>query len=70
VTDIDVVSFEIDKLHIFIIDEQGRARSQCWYSRSKGNDVYIGPEPTGSTSKLSFHANDGIATTDAIRNGG
>ena len=59
VTDIDVISCEIDKLRIFISDEQDRARSQCWYIRSVGNHVYIGPEPTGGTSKLTFHAEKG-----------
>lgn len=57
----DVVSFEIDKLRIFISDEQDRARSQCWYIHSVGNNVYIGPEPTGRTSKLSFHAENGAS---------
>jgi hypothetical protein len=47
------------KLHIFISDEQDRARSQCWYIHSISNHVYIGPEPTGGTSKLIFHAENG-----------
>lgn len=52
-------TLEFDKLRIFICDKQGRARSQCWYFQSSGNQVYIGPEPIGGASKLSFHANDG-----------
>jgi hypothetical protein len=59
VTEFDVVRFEIDKCRIFISDEQDRARSQCWYIRSVKDHVYVGPEPTGNTSKLTFHAENG-----------
>ena len=52
---------EIDKLRIFIIDEQQRPRSQSWYFKSKGNGVYIGPEKTGRALKLSFHTDNGRA---------
>lgn len=58
-SDNGVVSFEVDKFRIFISDEQDRARSQCWYFFSNRDDVYIGPEPIGGASKLTFHANDG-----------
>ncbi len=51
----------IDKLRIFIIDEQDRPRSQSWYFKSKGNGVYIGPEKTGRALKLSFHTDNGRA---------
>lgn len=51
--------FEIDKFRMFISDEQDRPRSQCWVFYSRGDHVYIGPDPTGGTSKLSFHANNG-----------
>jgi hypothetical protein len=49
---------ETDKLRIFISDDIDRARSQCWYFHSKGDDVYIGPEATGGTAKLSLHGNN------------
>jgi hypothetical protein len=53
------MSIEFDKLRLFIIDEQNRARSQFWYFCSWENGLYVGPELTGRTFKLSFHANDG-----------
>ena len=51
-TNIDVGVCEIDKLRIFIIDEQHRPRSQSWYFKSKGNGIYIGSEKTGRALKL------------------
>ena len=60
-TNIDVGVCEIDKLRIFIIDEQHRPRSQSWYFKSKGNGIYIGPEKTGRALKLSFHTDNGRA---------
>jgi hypothetical protein len=50
---------ELDMCRIFICDERNQIRSQCWYFRSEGNEVYIGPGPTGGTSKLSFHSRGG-----------
>lgn len=58
-TNVNAKSFEVDKCRIFICDEQDRARSRCWYFQSTGRQVYIGPDVTGGTSKLSFHVNDG-----------
>ena len=57
--DLDDPIFDIDKIRIFICDEEGRARSECWYFMGTGDSVYIGSEATGGTSKLSFHPNDG-----------
>lgn len=55
------MTFEMDKCRIFISDERDRIRSRCWYFQSTGNQVYIGPDVTGSTSKLSLHASDGTS---------
>jgi hypothetical protein len=52
-------TIEFDKLRLFIRDAQNRPRSQCWYFSSYNNSIVIGPEPTGGTLKLSFHASDG-----------
>lgn len=49
----------MDKCRIFICDDQDRIRSRCWYFQSSRDQVYMGPDVTGKTSKLSFHANDG-----------
>jgi hypothetical protein len=60
-TDVEVGIFETDKARVFVIDEQGLARSRCWYFCSLRDAVYIGPDATGGTLKLSFHANDGCS---------
>ena len=48
-------------LRLFIVDEQGRPRSECWYFKSRGSSIYVGPEKTGHALKLSFHDDDGSA---------
>jgi hypothetical protein len=50
--------FEMDDCRIFISDEQNRARTRCWYFRSKCSGVYIGPDLIGHAMKLSFHSDD------------
>lgn len=49
----------IDKFRFFVADEQGRARSGCWHVVANKDDVFLGPDATGQTLKVSFHANDG-----------
>jgi hypothetical protein len=55
------VKLEFDKLPIFVVDELHRPRSRYWYFHSKGDQVFIGPDATGRTAKLSFHADNALS---------
>lgn len=46
---------EIDKNRLYVIDEEGQARSDVWFVHSKGNNVYVAPRRLGGALKLSLH---------------
>ena len=46
---------EIDKIRLYVVDDEGRARSDVWFIHSTGDHVYAAPRKLGGALKLSLH---------------